>query len=101
MEFLILLAPVVVPVTAMYLARRWGWQSAWTQLGAAGIASAAVGSSIGAAASAMASAYRPETAMLRGAGFGFLYGVGIGILYIAIVVLRRRLTRKVDGDTHN
>lgn len=96
MEFLILLAPVFVPLTAMYLARRLGWQSVWLQLCAAGVASAALGSFIGAAASAMASAYRPETAMLNGAGFGFLYGVGIGILYIAIVALRRRLTRKVD-----
>lgn len=96
MELLIILAPVVVPVTAMYLARRLGWQSVWVQIGAAGIASAALGSFIGAAASAMASAYRPETAMLRGAGYGFLYGVGIGSIYIAIVALRRRLTRKVD-----
>ncbi|MGH7455627.1 MAG: hypothetical protein ACRENG_30005 [bacterium] len=96
MEFIILLTPVVVLVTAMYLTRRLGWQSTWTQLGAAGIASAALGSFIGAAAAAMASAYRPETAMLRGAGFGFLYGVGIGIIYIAIVALRRRLARRVD-----
>jgi hypothetical protein len=96
MEFLILLAPVVVPLAALYLARRWGWQSVWVQLGAAGITSATLGSFIGAAASAMASAYRPETAMLRGAGFGFLYGVGIGIIYIAIVALRRRLARKED-----
>jgi hypothetical protein len=96
MEYLILLAPVVVPLTAMYLARRAGWQSMWMQLGAAGIASAALGSFIGAAASAMASAHRPETAMLRGAGFGLLYGVGIGIVYIAIVALRRRLARRVD-----
>lgn len=96
MEFLILLAPVVAPVTAMYLARRWGGQSVWTQLGVAGFASAALGSFIGAAAAAMASAYRPETAMLRGAGFGFLYGVGIGILYIAIVAVWRRLARKDD-----
>jgi hypothetical protein len=80
----------------MYLARRWGWQSVWAQLGAAGIASAALSSFIGAAASAMASAYRPETAMLRGAGLGFLYGVGIGILYIAVVALRSRLARKAD-----
>lgn len=96
MELLIILAPVVVPITAMYLARRWGWQSVWVQIGAAGIASAALGSFIGAAASAMASAYRPETAMLRGAGFGFLYGAGIGIIYIAIVALRRRLARRVE-----
>lgn len=80
----------------MYLARRWGGQSVWTQLGVAGFASAALGSFIGAAASAMSSAYRPETAMLRGAGLGFLYGVGIGILYIAIFALRGRLARKVD-----
>ncbi|MCK6557762.1 hypothetical protein HUU39_14980 [candidate division KSB1 bacterium] len=46
-----------------------GWQSVWVQLGAAGIASAALGSFIGATASAMASAYRPETAMLRGAAW--------------------------------
>jgi hypothetical protein len=96
MEFLILLAPIIVPVTAMYLARRWGWQAVWVQLGAAGIASAALGSFIGAAASAMASAYRPETAMLRGAGLGFLSGVGIGVLYIAVTALQRRLTRKAD-----
>jgi hypothetical protein len=96
MEFLILLAPVFVPLTAMYLARRAGWQSAWAQLGAAGIASAALGSFIGAAASAMASTDHPETAMLRGTGFGFLYGVGIGLIYIAIVTLRGRLARKTD-----
>lgn len=96
MEFLILVAPVVVPVTAMYFARRAGWQSVWGQIGAAGIASAALGSFIGAAASAMASAYHPNTAMLRGAGFGFLYGIGIGIIYIAIIALRRRLARGVD-----
>jgi hypothetical protein len=34
--------------------------------------------------------------MLRGAGFGFLYGVGIGIIYLAIVALRGRLARKTD-----
>lgn len=96
MEFLILLAPIIVPVTAMYIVRRLGWQSTWVQIAVAGIASAALGSFIGAAASAMASAYRPETAMLRGAGFGFLYGVSIGIIYIAIVALRRRLARRVD-----
>jgi hypothetical protein len=55
-----------------------------------------LGSFIGAAASAMASAYHPNIAILRGAGFGLLYGVGIGIICIAIVALRRRLAQRVD-----
>jgi len=80
----------------MYVARRLGWQSVWLQLCTAGVATAVLGSFIGAITSAMASAFRPERAMLRGAGFGFLYGVGIGLIYIAIIALRRRLARKVD-----
>lgn len=96
MNFFLFLTPVVVPLAAIYLARRWGWQSLWAQLSAAGITTAVLGSFIGAAASALASAYQPEMAMLRGAGFGFLYGVGVGVIYLAIAALRRRLTRKTN-----
>ena len=96
MELTILLAPVIVPVAAMYIVRRLGWRSTWSQLSAAAILCAALGAFIGSAASAMASAVRPEIAMLRGAGAGLLFGLAVGILYLAIAVLRRRVAQKTD-----
>lgn len=96
MEWMILLAPVVVPVGALYLMRRWGGRSIWLQLAVAGIVSSALGGFLAAAASAMATSVRPETAVLRGAGIGFVFGVSVGILYLIIVKLWQRLVQRVD-----
>jgi len=76
----------------MFIARRLGWRSIGAQLSAAAVLCAALGSFIGSAASAV----RPEVAMLRGAGAGFLFGLGIGILNLAIVALWHRVARKAD-----
>lgn len=96
MEWIILVAPVIVPVAAMFITRRLGWRSTWLQLSAAAILCAALGAFLGSAASAMASAVRPEIALLRGAGAGLLFGLAVGVFYIAIAALWRRVGQKAD-----
>ncbi len=58
-----------------------------------GLAGAAAGAFVASAASALASGVDPHVAVLRGGGFGLLWGLGIGGLLAGGLALVRRLRR--------
>jgi hypothetical protein len=84
----------LVTAAGMLVARFLGGHSWWQYALGGGVAVGLAGGWLGSVGSAMATAVNPRTAMVRGFGYGFVYGVVASLVLFGCITMLQRLAKR-------